>query len=529
MQTEVANRAVSLLAVRRALGPTFAAESATLLFRMNLTGTFQVYAVPRHGGWPDLLTEGEDRVTRVLAAPVGRWVVFARDHDGDERDALWAMVDDGSRLHPLTDPDSEAICRLGGFRHDGLAIAYTANRRHPADFDVYIQAVEPGAEPVQVWEGEGDWCVEGFYPQDEALLLSRRRSTWEVDLYRLALDGSRELTWLTPHEGAARFVRPVFGFRRIYCLTDFEREYLGVAAVDPAGEGLEWIADPPYDIDLLAGSPDGQRLCWAVNRDGYSEVYLYDVATRRPVLVEGFGPGVVTDLVFSPDGLWVAAEFQAPNYNPNIWVFSAERGFAQPVTRAPWCGVDPDQLVVPSLHRARARDGVTVPFWVYLPPASEGPAPVVVSLHGGPEAQERPLFSPLYQMLLAAGWAVVAPNVRGSTGYGKTYAARDDRERRLDVLEDIAAVVAWIQARPDLDAGRLAVFGASYGGYLALWALIRYPEWFRAGIEMVGMADLEAFLERTSPWRRAWREAEYGSLCHDRALLRTLSPIHQID
>lgn len=521
--------AVRYLRVRKAFCPAFAAERAEVLFLMNLTGVAQVYAMPRGGGWPDLLTDGPERVTRVAAAPTGRWVVFAQDQGGNEHDRLWAMWEDGTHRFPLT-PDDGAIYRFGAFRHDGQAIAYSANRRHPADFDIYLQEIQPGSQPILLWSGQGDWRVEAFYPQDEALLLSHHRSLWDVDLYRLDLAGQGQgLQWLTPHQGQARFCSPVFGARRLYCLTDFERDFLGVAALDPAGEGLEWIEAPDADVELLAASPDGQRFAWAVNRQGFSEVFLYEVATRRKVLVEGFGPGVVTALTFSPDGLWVAAEFQAANYNPNVWLFSADHGFARPLTRAPWCGVDPDQLVTPRLCTIHSGDGLDFTAWLYRPSPSRAKLPVVIAFHGGPEWQERPFFSALYQTLCEAGYAVLAPNVRGSTGYGKHFAALDDGRRRLDVLRDVAAVVDFVERQPDLDAGRMVAMGASYGGYLVLLTLTHLPDRFRAGIEMVGMADLEAFLERTGPWRRALREAEYGRLETDREVLRALSPIHAID
>ncbi|MCL6563710.1 MAG: alpha/beta fold hydrolase, partial [Firmicutes bacterium] len=196
---------------------------------------------------------------------------------------------------------------------------------------------------------------------------------------------------------------------------------------------------------------------------------------------------------------------------------------------APWCGVDPDQLVTPRLCTIHSGDGLDFTAWLYRPSPLRAKLPVVIAFHGGPEWQERPFFSALYQTLCEAGYAVLAPNVRGSTGYGKHFAALDDGRRRLDVLRDVAAVVDFVQRQPDLDARRMVAMGASYGGYLVLLTLTHLPDRFRAGIEMVGMADLEAFLERTGPWRRALREAEYGRLETDREVLRALSPIHAID
>jgi len=150
-------------------------------------------------------------------------------------------------------------------------------------------------------------------------------------------------------------------------------------------------------------------------------------------------------------------------------------------------------------------------------------------VHGGPEGQARPIFSALYQYWLSLGIAVLAPNIRGSTGYGRTYEHLDDVERRIDAIRDLEAVTHWLRTQPAVDPHRVVLYGGSYGGYMVLAGLTWFPDLYRAGVELVGIVNLETFLERTSPWRRAFREAEYGSLARDRETLRALSPIHRID
>lgn len=517
-----------LLRVRQAWGPTFLAETAELLFLMNLTGTAQIYSIARRGGWPDLLTDGEERITFVEAAPIGHLAVFGRDRGGNEHEALFAMTDDGRDVWPLTS-NPEALHRFGGFRHDGQAIAYSSNARNGRDFDIYIRALDPEARAHMVLEGSGDWQPVGFSPQDDALLLSRFTSNLNNDLYLLDL-GQMELMHLTPHEGSVRYLSPRFGLDAVYCLTDQDRNYLGLAVrrLEPAASWTS-LRTPENDLEALAVSPDGQRLAYAVNRGGFSQVYLYQISVDREELVEGFGDGVVGGLVFSPDGAWLAAEFQTPNYPLNIWLLSAESGFARPLTRAPLLGLDPDGFPVPTVSRTPSFDGRPIEMLVYRPPTTDNDAPVVMALHGGPESQERPRFNPLYQAFLASGFAVVAPNVRGSTGYGKTFTHLDDRGLRMDAVRDMAAVADWIRGEPGLDGQRIALFGGSYGGYMVLMGLCTFPETFCAGVDLVGIANLETFLERTGPWRRALREPEYGYLDRDREMLRNLSPISHID
>jgi dipeptidyl aminopeptidase/acylaminoacyl peptidase len=180
--------------------------------------------------------------------------------------------------------------------------------------------------------------------------------------------------------------------------------------------------------------------------------------------------------------------------------------------------------------RYRTFDGREIPAWFTLPPEpTPGETPVVVDVHGGPESQRRPGFRALTQLLVARGYAVFEPNVRGSAGYGRRYAALDDVERRMDAVADVEAGAEWLAAHEAVDPDRLAVSGGSYGGFVALAALTTFPDRWAAGVDVVGIASFVTFLQNTGDWRRELREAEYGSLAEDRALLEALSPLSRID
>ena len=198
------------------------------------------------------------------------------------------------------------------------------------------------------------------------------------------------------------------------------------------------------------------------------------------------------------------------------------------VTSSSTAGIDPVSFVEPEVVVVPSFDGLEVPAWVYRPAGVERP-PVIVSVHGGPEAQERVGFNPVYQYLVAAGYAVVAPNVRGSSGYGKSYLALDDVEKRPDSVRDLIGMGEWVRSQPDLDGDRMAVMGGSYGGFMVLAALTEAPGLWAAGVDIVGIANFVTFLENTGSYRRALREAEYGSLAHDREFLESISPIHKAD
>jgi dipeptidyl aminopeptidase/acylaminoacyl peptidase len=186
-------------------------------------------------------------------------------------------------------------------------------------------------------------------------------------------------------------------------------------------------------------------------------------------------------------------------------------------------------FVSPTTIRVPSFDGRLIPAYWYRPSSGTGPWPVVIDVHGGPESQRRPEFAAVTQAFLANGIAVLAPNVRGSTGYGKTYCHLDDRERRPDAVADLDAAGAWLREQRDVDPSRIAVMGQSYGGFMVLAALTTYPEAWAAGVDVVGIADFVSFLERTGPWRRKVREDEYGSLATDAELLREISPLHRAE
>ena len=264
------------------------------------------------------------------------------------------------------------------------------------------------------------------------------------------------------------------------------------------------------------------------NEDGYSRLELRDPRTlelREEVPLPA--RGVASQPVFSEDGSLLAFGFSSATEPPDVFVYDLDAHALARLTVSPR-DVDPATLVEPELHRFASFDGESVPVFLYEPDG-EGPFPVVVSVHGGPESQARPEFAPLTQHLVSRGYAVAVPNVRGSTGYGKRYEHLDDIEKRLDSVRDLASLHEWLSARPEIDGAQAVLYGRSYGGYMVLAGLAFQPDLWAAGIETVGIASLVTFLENTSDYRRAAREREYGSLADDRDFLVEASPLTHVD
>ena len=551
------------LNIRTAFGPSFSADGRRLSFLTNVTGVPQVWAVDVDGGWPDQLTFYPDRVSAAEHAPVGNHLVFAMDSGGDEHHQLYLLsltapvltapvlaapdatdaADgslDGAEVRPLTATPS-AIHNFGAWARDGRRFSFSSNRRSPADFDVYVQdALDPAADARLVYQREGTNHPAAWSPDGRALVVSHVTSPFDNDLYLIGLDGgeTRHLTphELTPHEGQARFADVAFAAdgQGLYLLTDRDRDTLAPAYLDIASREIRLLEDPAWDVELLALSPDGRQLATSTNVDGYSELTIRDLATGEARKAE-IPAGDVLDLKWSPEGSALAFSLSGPTRNADVWLVrptrdATARPTATRVTRSSRAGIPESSFVAPSLVRYPTFDGREIPAFFYRPRVESlgSPPPVIVSVHGGPESQEAPAFNPIYQYFLARGYGIFAPNVRGSTGYGKAYTHLDDVRLRMDSVRDLEAGWRWLAAN-GADPRRIGIMGGSYGGFMVLAAVTTYPDLWAAAVDIVGIANFVTFLENTGPWRRKQREAEYGSLEADRDFLREISPIHKVD
>ena len=283
----------------------------------------------------------------------------------------------------------------------------------------------------------------------------------------------------------------------------------------------EFIQEFPGDLELVRPAPTGNLLALVVNRDGWSETHLFDPTTREDRLVNSGPRGVISQVSWLPDGSALIYDVSSVE-GVDIYRRSVETGKERRLTGAP--ERVPAPIAPPRLAKFRAEDGLSVPYWEYVPRQAV-PKGTIVNVHGGPEAQARPGFSPAVLYLVSEGWRVILPNVRGSTGYGRTYTHLDDVRKRMDSVRDLRDLVRDLVRQRKGEAGRIGIVGGSYGGFMVLSAASTYPELWGAAVDIVGIANFVSFLEHTGVWRRALREAEYGSLEHDREFLEAISPI----
>ncbi|MCA3749204.1 MAG: S9 family peptidase [Rubrobacter sp.] len=508
------------LKIRGAYGAGWSPDGRRVTFITSITGVPQAWEVPEGGGWPEQLTFHEERVGRAEYPPVGERLLYSMDTGGNERMQLF-LLDRRTGIERNLTRRPDAIHQFGAFSPEGERIAYTATRRNGTDFDVYVQRL-PDGEPEVVWETEGYHEVAGWAPDGSFLLVLRHRSNMDGDLYRLDLR-SGQAVLLTPHEGEARFLSPRItpDGRSIFLATDRDGDFLRLGRLDPSTLEISYLTPDDHDVESVELSRDGRYLVAARNVEGYSDLLLFSGEGRRmpdPQVPEGVFGG----FAFSPDSRRLAFTLTGPDRNPDIWLLELPDGEPRRLTRSTTAGIPRDTFRRPRLVRYPTFDGRKIPAFLYEP-ERERP-PVIVDVHGGPEAQERPDFNPVTQYFVHRGYAVFAPNVRGSTGYGKAYTHLDDVRRRMDSVKDLAYAARWLRGN---GYERIAVMGGSYGGFMVLAALTEYPDLWSAGVDIVGIANLVTFLENTGSYRRALREAEYGSLERDREFLRSISPIHK--
>ncbi len=440
----------------------------------------------------------------------------------------------GAAWQALTDA-AEYIHSFGGFSPDGSAISYGANTRTGRWFDVYVRDQGSG-ETRCVLEHDSTNRPGPFSPDGASLIVLRAWSNSRHELWLADASGSRAPRLLTDANEEAVYENADWSpdGRFIYCVSDRGRELAAPARIDVASGKLEFLFEPELEVDEAHLDPTGTRLAYARNRDGESEIVVRTLATGEEERVEGLPPGALytywqSALAWDRAGQQLAISWTASRASPNVFVWSGSRAETRQVTFAGDLDAQLAELTEPEHVHYPSFDGREIPALFYPAPGAATNAPCVVFVHGGPEGQYRPTFQPIVQFLVSAGFAVLAPNVRGSSGYGRTYVHLDDVRKRMDSVADLAHAVDWLRDTGRADPHRIAVYGGSYGGFMVLSALTTYPELWAAGVDLVGISNFVTFLENTGPWRRHLREAEYGSLEHDREFLEEISPIARVE
>ena len=507
-----------------------------MLIATRFADTNQLHLVAAPGGQRRQLTFFPDAVNGGRFHPNGGdYIVFMKDIGGGEWYQLYRYDLSSGNVTLLTDGKSRNL--MGPWSTHGDQVAYMSTRRTGQDTDLWLMnPADPKSDHLLTQLQGGGWQPQDWSADDKQILLTEERSINESHLFLVnAVTG--EKAPLTPPDekekvfyGEAKFSKDGKG---IYLTTDKDSEFQRLAYLDIAGKQLKFLTTGiKWDVETFDLTKDGKRIAFVTNEDGTSVLHVMDAATQKELPLPKLPPGVIAGLRWHPNGTLLA--FSLTSARGPLDCYSIDTT-ARKLER--WTdsetAVKTDAFPEAELVHWKSFDGKEISGFLYKPPAKfSGKRPVLVVIHGGPEGQSQPNFLGRANYYLnELGIAMIVPNVRGSTGYGKTFTLLDNGFKRDDTYKDINALFDWIAARPDLDAERIAVTGGSYGGHMTLAVSTFYSDRIRCSVDVVGMSNLVTFLEHTEAYRRDLRRVEYGDERDPRMreYLEKIAPMNNIE
>ncbi|MFN3843717.1 MAG: S9 family peptidase [Rehaibacterium terrae] len=513
-------------------GASFSADESRILFSSNRSGIWNVYSMPVGGGeWTAITTSTTDNNYAVAYFPHDDRVLVTRDQGGNELNHLYVIQTDGSE-HDLT-PGENLKAMFAGFSHDGSRFFVLSNERDPRFFDVYaydattyarerIYTNEAGYQPGPI-SGDGRWIG-----------LSKPDTTVNNDIY-LFDRRSGTLTHLSPHQGAAQFAIQDFapdGSHLLYTSNDGS-EFFRLRRYDLASGEHADVQVEDWDIVYSYYSHNGRYRLAAINEDGSTSVRLYDAASGERLPLPALPAGEIRGAALARSETRLAFYLNGDRQPNDLYVLEFG-GEPKQLTRSLNPAIDPADLVDSRVVRFESFDGMEIPNILWKPhqATAENKAPALVWVHGGPGGQTTRAHSAVIQYLANHGYVVLGINNRGSSGYGKTFFAADDRKHGREPLWDTIEAKKYLQSLDYVDPGRIGIIGGSYGGYMVLSALAFHPEEFDVGVNIFGVSNWIRTLESIPPWWESFREALYAEIGHpekDREFLIATSPLFHAD
>lgn len=487
-----------------------------MLISTRFADAAQLHLVKSPGGARRQLTFFPEPVGGGSYDPqAGQFIVFSQDTGGGEFFQLYRLDCADGRATLLTDGQS----RNTGVRwsQSGKLLAYSSTRRNGRDTDIYVMNPrESGSDRLVAQVQGGGWGVLDWSPDDAKLLVQEGISVNESRLHLCdARTGAMEL--LTPKSaekvawGDAAFAKDG---KFIFITTDKDSEFQRLCRMDLVTKKLTPLAPKLRgDVESFDLSHDGRKLAFVCNEDGASVLHLLNASTGRALRAPELPLGVIGGLKWHVNSRDLAFNLTSARSPADVYSFDTQSGKLERWTESETGGLNPDGFVEPELVRIKSFDGLEISAFLYRPDPKKfpGPRPVLVNIHGGPEGQSRPTFQARNNFWMSElGVAMLYPNVRGSTGRGKTFVTLDNGFKREDTVRDIGAFLDWIARDLRLDKSRVAVTGGSYGGYMSLACMVHFSDRLRCGVDVVGISNFLTFLKNTQDYRRDLRRVEYG-------------------
>lgn len=514
------NLLATLVNAQSSYRPKRIPSSQEITYLSKETGTTQLWKIDRKSANSIQLSDLEEMVTGVWHSPSGKQTIVGIDHQGNEIHQLLLLNHLDGNIEKLV-YSPEYLHNFGCWSPDGNRVAWASNRINPKNFEIYIQHVE-SKEFEKIYEFERICVPIYWFSNGEKLIVSVECSNIDNELYVLDIQ-SRKVEKLIDTNHFARFksLQVLQNEEGAYVVTDLNRNTAGLYFYSFITDQLtEIVQHENWDIEEAVLSSNEEKIAYTVNVDGYSSLRYFDLVAFDEIIVQFPQDGVIQSLSWCGDD-----EILFDYTNP------------QQPTRALICNISTEESIYltcanddiqslcvrPELHSYRSFDNTEIPFFYFK--KSKKKSPMIIYVHGGPEAQYRPEYDPGLQYLYQCGFAVVAPNIRGSLGYGRENIKKDDHKNRLDALKDIVSLADNMVASGNACPDNLVIMGHSYGGFSTLLALTHYPEKWVAGVDIMGMSSLNTFFDNISIWRKELRQFEYGDLKSHTDFFHEIAPL----
>ena len=538
-QVEPRSLTIEKLYMTRQVGrPTWSPDGKTIAFVSNMSGRNNIWLVPSDGGWPTQLTVSDQRQSGVAWSPDGKWIAYQSDYDGDEQWDIFLVSPKTGKVVNLT--QTREIAEQGPvWSPDGRYLAYEVKAKTSAayEIDVYdmvmreVKHLTTGTPQDKgnyspIWSKDGKSIV---YTQDHA-----KGTDSNIFIADVATGKS---TLLTPHDGEQRFSADDLSpdGTTILLTSNAANGYDNIGLLDIAAKKITWLTKDKWEIRGDAFAPDGKRVTFRADVDGNEDVYLHELATGKSTALpipKGVNEPPGGSRTFSPDGQRLIYYHNGATAPGDLWVYHLASGKSEQVTHSLVAGVRSEDMVEPYLVHYPSRDGKwTISAFLYVPfnMARNGQNAAIVYIHGGPTSQSMNSFNRFVQFAANQGYVVLAPNYRGSTGYGKEFQQANLFDMGGGDLQDVLASVDWIKQTGHLDPKKIAVMGGSYGGYLSMMAVAKAPEVWAAGVPIVPFVNWFTEIENEDPVLQQSDLATMGDPVKNKALYEERSPINYID
>ena len=517
-------------------------DGSGMLVATKLGNTTQLYIVKKAGDNLTPVTSADEPVSSASYCPDPNknGLIFGRDQGGNEYTQFYWHHTQTKNTTLISDGTS--VNSYLKWSNKGDKFAFTSTRRNNKNFDIYVSSTaNPQQTNIKISQSAGKWVVNDWSPDDSQILVTRHLSNTQSDAFIFNLI-TNKLTALNGETENGLFTALGWNSQttKIYVITDQDREFKTLAEYDLASGKIDYITgNVPWDVENFTLNKTRNKAAFIVNQNGLSQLYLKDTKTNRFEKIPNLPKGKIYSIGFHPHKNQLAITLTSNNLPGDIYVLNLDNYQNTRWTHDQGDPLDISDLPEPESITYETFDQTNhhprlIPAFIYKPKSPQKPLPVVILIHGGPEAQHIPSFSPLIACLVnELGIAVIAPNVRGSTGYGKSYTKLDDQYLREDAVKDIGQLIEWISKNSEFDAKKIAVYGGSYGGYMVLASMVHFGQAIKCGIDIVGISNFVTFLENTKPYRQNLRRPKYGDEreADMRTFLTAISPTtnaHQI-